>query len=51
MTSVLYKMADINAGYLKVKLDLLKHWHPCMQEKEYNGFVGRMDKSVLRVTV
>ena len=28
MMSVLFKMADVNAGYLKVKLDLLKCWHP-----------------------
>ena len=26
-TSVLFKMADVNAGYLKVKQDLSKHWH------------------------
>ena len=24
----LFKMADVKAGYLKVKLDLLKRWHP-----------------------
>ena len=24
----LIKMADVNVGYLKVKMDLLKRWHP-----------------------
>ena len=30
ITSVVFKKADVhvNAGYLKVKLDLLKRWHP-----------------------
>ena len=32
MTSVLVKMADVNARYFKVKLNLFEHW----QEKESN---------------
>ena len=52
MTSVLFKMTDINAGYLKVKLDLLKSWHPKYARKRIqHAFVDRIDKSIPRVTV
>ena len=34
MTSVLIKTADINVGYLKVKVDLLKRWHPKVCKKK-----------------
>ena len=52
MTSVLFKMVDANAGYLKVKLDLFKHLHPKFERKRIpHAFVDRIDKSVPRVTV
>ena len=52
MMSVLFKMVDINAGYSKVKLDLLKRWHLKYARKRIqHAFVDRIDKSVLRVTV
>ena len=34
MSSVLIKMADINIGFLKVKFDLLKRWHPKVCKKK-----------------
>ena len=45
-------MADINAGYLKVKLDLFKRWYPKYARKRIqHAFVDRIDKSVPLVTV
>ena len=37
MTSVLFKMADVHARYLKVKLDLIKRWHPKYARKMWIG--------------
>ena len=34
MTSVLIKIADVIIGYLKVKMDLLKRWHPKVCKKK-----------------
>ena len=52
MTSVSFKMADLNAGYLKVKLDLLKRWHLKYATKRIlHTFVNRIDKFVPRITV
>ena len=52
MTSVLIKMEDVNAGFLEVKLDLLKHWHPKYARKRIqHAFVNRIDISVPRFTV
>ena len=51
-TSVLFKMADVNAGYLKVKLDLLNRWHPKYARKRIqNAFMESMRKYVPLVTV
>ena len=51
MTSVLFKMAVINAGYLKVKLDLLKRCHPkYARNRIQHAFVARIDKPVPRIT-
>ena len=50
MTSVSFKMADVNAGYLKVKLELLKRRHTkrTKQGEEtsmpFSRFVDRIDK-------
>ena len=52
MTSVLFRMADFNAGYLKIKLDLLKRWHPKYARKRIQHvFINRIDNLVPRVTV
>ena len=52
VTSVLFKMSDVNAGYLKLKLDLLKRWLPKYARKRIqHGFVDRIDKSVPRFTI
>ena len=52
LTSVLFKMVDVNAGYFKVKLDLLNRWHPKYARKRIqHAFVDRIDKSVPRVSV
>ena len=52
MTSVLYKMADVNAGYLKVEVDLLRRWHLKYARKRIlHAFVDIIDTSVSRVTV
>ena len=41
-----------NAGYLKVKLGLLKCWHPkCARIRIQHAFVDRIDNSVPRGTV
>ena len=34
MTSVLIKMEDVKVGYLKVKMDLFKRWHPKVCKKK-----------------
>lgn len=45
-------MADINAGYLKGKLDLLKRWHlKCSRKAIQHVFVNRIGKYVPPVTV
>ena len=52
MTSVVFKMADVNAGNLNVKLDLSKRWYPEYARKRIeHAFVDGIDKSVPRVTV
>ena len=52
MTPVLFKMMDVNAGYLKLKLDLLKRWHPKYARKIIqHASVDRIDKSVPPVSV
>ena len=52
MASVLFKMADVNVGYSKVKMDLLKRWHSKVcTKKNPTCVVGRIDNSVPRVTV
>ena len=54
MTSVLIKMAHVNVGYLKVKMDLLKHWHwhpKVCKKKNQHAFVDMLDNSVPWVTV
>ena len=53
MTSVLFKMADINVGYLNVKMDLLKRWQPkvCKKKNPTCAFVDMIDNSVPWVTV
>ena len=33
MTSVLFKMANVNAGYFNVKLNLFKHWQKVCKKK------------------
>ena len=49
MTPVLFKMADINVGHLKVKMDFLKRWHPKYTRKRtQHAFVDRIDNSALR---
>ena len=46
------KLEETSAGYLKVKLDLLKRWHPKYARKRIqHAFVDRIDKSVPWVTV
>ena len=51
MMSVLFKIGDVNVGYLKVKMGLIKALLPkSMQEKESNSFGDRVDNSVPRVT-
>ena len=48
MTSVVFKMADVNARYLRS----LKRWHQKDSRKRIqHAFVDRIDKSVHRVTV
>ena len=50
MMSVVIKMVDINVGNLKVKMDLLKCWHPQYARKRIqHEFVDRLDNSVRRV--
>ena len=52
MMSVLFKKADVNTGYLKVKLALSKNWHPNHARKRIqHAFVDWKDKSVPQVTV
>ena len=52
MTSVLFKMADVNVGYFKGNLDLLKHLHLKYARKRIqHAFVDMIGKSVPRVTV
>ena len=47
-----FKVADVNAGYLLVKLGLLKRLHPKYARKRIQyPFVYRIDKSGPRVTV
>ena len=48
MTSVLFKMVEMNAWFSKVKLALLKQY---TRERIQHAFVDRIDKSVPRVTV
>ena len=41
MTSVLFKMTDVNVGYLKVNIDLLKRCSPKVCKKKHPTFVCR----------
>ena len=52
MMSDLFKLVDINAGYLKVKVDLLMRWDPKYARKRIkHAFVDRINKPVHQVTV
>ena len=51
MTSDLIKMADVNFGYLKVKMYLLKHWHPKVCKKKNPTCVyGYVSQSLFGIT-
>ena len=43
MTSVLFKMADVNVGYFKVNLHLLKHLHLKYARKRIHNAMGAWD--------
>ena len=45
MTSVLFRMADVNVGYLKVKMDLLKAVQEYARKRIQHVFVDRIDNS------
>ena len=44
MTPVLFKMADVNVGHLKVKVDLVKRWHPKVCKKRNPTYVCGYDR-------
>ena len=46
-------MADVNVGYLKVKMDLLKRWQQkvCKKKRIQHAYEDMIDNSVPRITV